>query len=54
MCLFHCERVRHEYDLFAWVVMPNHIHALFSLPPGGALESLVQSWKNFTARRIKM
>ncbi len=36
----------------AWVVMPNHVHAVFSVPPGGALESLVQSWKNFTARQI--
>ena len=36
----------------AWVVMPNHVHVLFSVPPGGAFQSLVQSWKNFTAREI--
>src|SRR6266568_4099832 len=24
--LLHGETARHEYDLFAWVVMPNHVH----------------------------
>ena len=33
--LLHGETVRHEYDPFAWVVMPNHVH--LALKPNGTL-----------------
>ena len=33
----------------AWVVMPNHVHLLFSLLAPHTLEALLQSWKGFTA-----
>ena len=36
----------------AWVVMPNHVHALFSLCAGVTLAKLLHSWKSFTATEI--
>ncbi len=38
--------------LHAWVVMPNHVHVLFSLRKGHRLEDVVKSWKGVSARRI--
>jgi len=43
---FHGERVTHE----AWVIMPNHVHALFR--PLMAVSELVKAWKGVSARRI--
>lgn len=37
---------------WAWVVMPNHVHGLFTLQAGHALDELLRSWKLFSARRI--
>jgi REP element-mobilizing transposase RayT len=36
----------------AWVVMPNHVHALFVLNSQWTLEKILLSWKGFTARKI--
>ena len=36
----------------AWVVMPNHVHALFTLLGDHHLEDLLHSWKSFTANKI--
>ena len=36
----------------AWVVMPNHVHAVFVLNPAWSLEKIILSWRGFTARRI--
>ncbi|MBL9130068.1 MAG: transposase [Verrucomicrobiaceae bacterium] len=36
----------------AWVVMPNHVHALFTLLGGHSLEDMLHSWKSFTANQI--
>lgn len=36
----------------SWVVMPNHVHVLFSARPGDDLGKLLQSWKGSTAREI--
>jgi REP element-mobilizing transposase RayT len=36
----------------AWVVMPNHVHALFSLSESATLAKLLHSWKSFTAKAI--
>jgi REP element-mobilizing transposase RayT len=36
----------------AWVVMPNHVHALFVLHEEWTLEKLLQSWKRHSAREI--
>jgi REP element-mobilizing transposase RayT len=39
-----------RYDLHAWVVMPNHVHAV--LRPSGeyTLSSILHSWKSFTSK----
>ena len=38
--------------LHAWVIMPNHVHALFSLAPKERLETILKAWKGVSARRI--
>ena len=40
-----------RYRLFAWCVMPNHVHVVVRLLPGQTLAPLVHSWKSFTAKR---
>jgi putative transposase len=40
------------YRLLAWVVMPNHVHALIETMPGHPIHRIVQQWKSYTARRI--
>jgi len=39
-----------RYRLDAWVVMPNHVHAVLWPMPNHSLTAIVQSWKRFTAR----
>ncbi|MBA4065383.1 MAG: transposase [Isosphaera sp.] len=39
-----------RYDLHAWVVMPNHVHVLFTPAPGRSLSDILGSWKSFTAK----
>lgn len=36
------------YNLLAWSIMPNHVHALIKIK--GDLVRIVQSWKSFTGR----
>lgn len=36
----------------AWIVMPNHIHAVFVLHTSWTLEQMIHSWKRFTAQQI--
>lgn len=36
----------------AWVVMPNHVHARFTLLGDHHLDALIHSWKSFTANKI--
>ena len=36
----------------SWVVMPNHVHALFTLHKSHALDKLIRSWKIYTSREI--
>jgi REP element-mobilizing transposase RayT len=43
---FHGER----YDLRAWVVMPNHVHALFRVDVTPMAE-ILESWKKHTAQK---
>ncbi len=40
-----------RYRLFAWCVMPNHVHVVVRLLPGHTLAEVVHSWKSFTAKR---
>lgn len=36
----------------AWVIMPNHVHTLFTMLGEHELGDLVHSWKSFTANQI--
>jgi len=45
MLLFDGER----YALHAWVIMPNHVHALLTMAEGHELGRIMHSWKSFTA-----
>ncbi len=44
-------RFRHQvqYDLRAWVIMPNHVHLLF-LVQDVPMSQLMDAWKGFTAK----
>jgi REP element-mobilizing transposase RayT len=48
--LLHFDGQRYLMDAF--VIMPNHVHALFRLVEPFRLESVLKSWKGFTAREI--
>jgi valyl-tRNA synthetase len=41
-----------RYDLGAWVVMPNHVHAIVTPREGHELGEILHSWKSFTAHKI--
>jgi REP element-mobilizing transposase RayT len=41
-----------DYLHHAWVVMPNHVHALVSLNGEAALETVLGAWKSVSSRRI--
>ena len=43
----------HRYRLFAWVVMPNHVHVLFMPLNGWTVAKIVGSWKKFTGHKIR-
>jgi putative DNA methylase len=47
--LLHLEGTR--YNLFAWVVMPNHVHTLLTRSQDDELESIFHSLKSFTAHK---
>ena len=46
MRFFHDDR----YDLRAWVVMPNHVHALFK-GDSTPMAEILESWKKHTAQK---
>ncbi|MEX2579141.1 MAG: class I tRNA ligase family protein [Verrucomicrobiales bacterium] len=41
-----------RYRLIAWCVMPNHVHAVVQPMEGNSLESVLHSWKSFTANSV--
>ena len=41
-----------RYALYAFVVMPNHVHVLFMPEKGEALSRILHSWKSFTAHQL--
>ena len=43
---FHAQR----YRLFAWCVMPNHVHVVFHTHADYGLAKILHSWKSFTAK----
>ena len=40
-----------RYELIAWVVMPNHVHAVLRPLGGHGLSAILQSIKSFTAKK---
>ena len=46
--LRHFEGVR--YRLFAWCVMPNHVHVVFQPLADHTLAGIVHGWKSYTAK----
>jgi REP element-mobilizing transposase RayT len=48
--LRHFDRAR--YELHAWCVMPNHVHAMIYLARGADLQNVLHSWKSYTAHAI--
>jgi REP element-mobilizing transposase RayT len=48
LAFFHGSR----YRLLVWVIMPNHVHALFEPINGWTVAKIVASWKKFTATQI--
>ncbi|HSB09750.1 MAG TPA: transposase [Blastocatellia bacterium] len=38
-----------RYRLHAWVVMPNHVHVLFTPTSGLEMGKIVHTWKSYTA-----
>ena len=46
--LQHFEAVR--YRLFAWCVMPNHVHVVFQPLTDHTLAGIVHGWKSYTAK----
>jgi len=43
---------RNRYNLHSAIIMPNHVHVLFSPKDGHQLGDIVQSWKSFTSKEI--
>ena len=38
-----------RYRLFAWCIMPNHVHTVFQPMSPHRLEDILHSWKSYTA-----
>ncbi len=41
-----------DYDLWAYTLMPNHVHLIVRPDTGVPLEDSIQTWKSVSARRI--
>ena len=41
-----------RFDLHAWVVMPNHAHAVLRPKTDWTLSRILKSWKGFTSREV--
>jgi putative transposase len=40
-----------RFDLLAWVVMPNHVHAVLRPRSGFSLSQVLHSWKGYSAKK---
>ena len=48
--LHHFDDIR--YRLWAWCIMPNHVHVIVEPLPGNPLPEILRTWKSFTANQI--
>jgi len=39
-----------RYSLYAWVIMPNHVHVIVGPMPPRTLPEILHSWKSYTAK----
>jgi putative transposase len=46
-------RARHRAACHGFVVMPDHVHTLLSVPENGMIESFLLAWKKTSSYRIK-
>jgi REP element-mobilizing transposase RayT len=42
-----------RYSLHAWVVMPNHVHAVLTPREEQRLSDILHSWKSFTSKKAR-
>jgi putative transposase len=42
-----------RFDLFAYVVMPDHVHILLKPYKGFLLHEIIHSWKSYGANRMQ-
>jgi REP element-mobilizing transposase RayT len=40
-----------KYVMYAWCIMPNHVHAVVQPIEGFSLSSILHSWKSYTANK---
>jgi putative transposase len=50
--LLEQQRIRHNFHVYAYVVMPNHVHLLLSEPPETALSKVLNVLKTQTSRQL--
>lgn len=43
-----------RYQLFAWCIMPNHVHVILQPLGQHALRDILHSWKSFTAHQANI
>lgn len=43
-------RNREKANIFAYVIMPNHIHMIINIPEGGSISNFMRDFKHMTAR----
>lgn len=48
--LMHFDGIK--YDIHSFVIMPNHVHILFSCREGFNIQNIIRAWKSFTAFTI--
>jgi REP element-mobilizing transposase RayT len=41
-----------RYKMVSWVIMPNHVHALFEVHQEWPLGIILHSWKSFSAQQV--
>ena len=41
-----------EYDVMAFVIMPNHVHVILAVRDGHSLQDIVGKWKRVSSHRI--
>ncbi len=43
-----------QYELYAWCIMPNHVHVVIEPYDGFDLSEIIHSWKSFSAKEANI